>query len=296
MVEKETWGIATSCGSESNLYGIICAKKSFPDKIPIIICSDNVHWSIKNYASINNININFCSVDEYGQIKISSFEEVLLKNIEYIKENGVIIVLTMGTTVKCGYDNLSDIYKKISKYKIDYYIHLDACLGGFILPFLKNNPINHKINKFNSISVSAHNILGTPYPVSFFICDKKNKLNLDDNTRNSGSLFSSRNGQAILYLYSYLCNKNSFDEITKYVNKCLYMKKYLIKKLNKYNIEYNTNPNNGLSVYLPRKNVNDPIIEKYHLYADDTLVRIFSMRSIKKEVIDELVHDLKKRL
>ena len=92
----------------------------------------------------------------------------------------------------------------------------------------------------------AHNILGIPYPVSLFICDKKNKLNLDDNTRNSGSLFSSRNVHAILYLYSYLCHKNSFNEITKYVNKCLFMKKYLIKKLNKYN----TNPNNGLSVYL----------------------------------------------
>ena len=65
------------------------------------------------------------------------------------------------------------------------------------------------------------------------------------------------------------------------------MKKYLIKKLNKYN----TNPNNGLSVYLPKNNVKDSIIEKYHLYTDDSLVRIFSMRSITTEVINELVYD-----
>jgi glutamate/tyrosine decarboxylase-like PLP-dependent enzyme len=45
--------------------------------------------------------------------------------------------MTSGTTIKCGYDDLIASYNIIQKYNLlKLWIHIDACLGGFILPFL----------------------------------------------------------------------------------------------------------------------------------------------------------------
>lgn len=295
MNKNDVWGVTTASGSEACMYGIIYAKEFFKGLHPLLICTKKSHYIYTRFANIFNINILYCDVNKYDEINNNSLETLIKFNLEYIKINGVIIILTSGTTIKCGYDDLIASYNIIQKYNLlKLWIHIDACLGGFILPFLENNPINYKLIKFNSISISPYKMLGTPYPIGLFITNKKYKLHNKSEYTSSddGTIFCSRNGQAILYLYLYICNANSFDERKNDVEYCLKLKKYFINKLKKNNIKFYHNANNGLSIYFDNGSIKETIINKYHLVSDKDFVHVYIMVNLTKNIIDELINDL----
>jgi histidine decarboxylase len=290
--KKDVWGITTSSSSEGLLYGLVFAKNHFKNKRPYVIYSI-VHYIIPRYCNLLELKVLTCDANEFDEINTESFHNLIKQNLEYIKKNGLIVVLTMGTTIKCGYDNLPEINKVLSKYNIETYIHLDGALGGLILPFLKDNSINYKKNKFNSISFSAHKMIGTPYSIGVFVTTNKERLKNNSViiSRNDSSLFCSRNGQAVLYMYLYFCDKNSFSNRKKDVEYCLNIKKYFMKKLDKNNIPYYQNPNNGLSIYCKIGTFPDEVIEKYHLLSDTEYTHIFIMVHITKKLVNQFIKD-----
>lgn len=300
---KNIWGICTNSGSESCLYGIIYANKYFNNTKPYVIIAKESHYIFKRYCNLLKLNLILCDVNEYDEIDINAFKNIIINNKNLFIKNGLIIVLTMATTIKGGYDNLLEINKVMdSEYKNDYYLHLDACLGGLILPFLDNNPINYKKNKFNSISVSGHKMLGTPYPTGMFITTLNNKLHNTSNytSNDDGALFCSRNGQSILYLYMYLCQKNSFNERKKDVMYCINLRNYFIKKLKKNNIPFfcnlQSNEYECLCVYFYRNTINKNLIDKYHIVYNDIYFHIYIMPHVKKSILNEFIKDYKKLL
>jgi histidine decarboxylase len=295
MNKNDVWGVTTSNGSEACMYGIIYAKNYFKNLKPLIICTKKSHYIYTRFANIFNIDVLYCDINKYDEIDNNSLDILIQSKLEYIKLNGVIIILTSGTTIKCGYDDLITSYNIIKKYNSDkFWIHIDACLGGFILPFLENNPINYKLIKFNSISISPYKMLGFPYPLGMFITNKKYKLHNNSSYTSSddGTIFCSRNGQSILYLYLYICNINSFNERKNDVEYCLKLKKYFINKLKKNKIQFYHNPNNGLSIYFNNGSINNKIINKYNLISDKDYVHVYIMVNITKNIIDELINDL----
>jgi histidine decarboxylase len=299
MDDKEIWGITNSSGSESCLYGLVYGKNYFLNLKPLLICTKKSHYVHSRFGKILDMNTLFCDVNEYDEIDINSLDTIINSNLEYIKINGVIIILTLATTIKCGYDDIKETNKIIEKYNLfdlnKCWIHIDAALGGFILPFLENNPLNYKLNKFNSVTVSAHKMFGTPYPVGIFITNIKYKLHNSSGYTSSddGAIFCSRNGQGILYLYLYMCCKNSFQERKKEVEYCLDLKKYFIRELEKNNIEFEHNPNNGLAIYFKKGIINEDVIKKYNLVSDEKYTHIFIMISVTQKIIDQLLIDLK---
>jgi len=295
MDKSDVWGVTTASGSEACMYGIVYGKDFFDGLNPLLICTKKSHYIYTRFCGIFNIKILYCDVNEYDEMNTNSLDILLKLNLEYIKMNGVIIVLTCGTTIKCGYDDLIGSYNILKKYNLlKLWIHIDACLGGFILPFLENNPINYKLIKFNSISISPYKMLGTPYPIGLFITNKKYKLHnqseytsLDD-----GTIFCSRNGQGILYLYLYMCDINSFTERKNDVEYCLKLKNYFISKLKRNNIKFYHNANNGLSVYFDNGSIKEVVINKYHLVSDKDFVHVYIMVNLTKKILDELINDI----
>ena len=287
------WGITTSCGSEGCLYGIVYGKKHFDKLKPIVLTSKKSHYVIERYSKMFNLEIIMCNVNKYDELDMTCFESTIIKNSEKFKKNGIIVVLTIGTTIKCGYDNISESVTILKKHNMNYYLHLDAALGGFIVPFLENNPINYKKTNFDSISVSPYKMLGMPYPSGFFITTLDNKLHNQSEytSKDDGSLFCSRNGQSVLYIYLYLCMNNSFNECKEDVISCLNLKQYVIKKLQNFNIKYGENPNNGLTIYFKKETMNDALIKKYHLITDNIYSHIYIMPGAKKSVLDSFISD-----
>lgn len=287
------WGITTSCGSEGCLYGIVYGKKYFNKLKPTVITSKKSHYIIERYSRMFDLEIIMCDVNKYDELDLSSFESTIIKNKKRFIKNGLIVVLTIGTTMKCGFDNITDSVSILKKHNMNYYLHLDAALGGLILPFLENNPINYKKTKFDSISVSSYKMLGMPYTAGFFLTTLKNKLHNQSNytSKDDGSIFCSRNGQPILYIYLYFCMEDSFKTIKEDVISCLNLKKYVIKKLKKYNINYEDNPNNGLAIYFKKETMNDSLIQKYHLINDNTHSHIYIVTGTKKSVLNSFIED-----
>jgi histidine decarboxylase len=298
---KNVWGICTNSGSESCFYGIVYANKYFNNKSPYVIFAKESHYTLERYCNLLKLNLILCDVNEYDEIDTNSFKNIIISNKDLFIKNGLIIILTEGTTMKGGYDNLSEINKIMdTEYNNDYYLHLDACLGGLILPFLDNNPINYKKNKFNSISVSCHKMLGTPYPTGMFITTLDNKLHNTSNytSIDDGTLFCARNGQSILYLYMYLCQKSSFNERKKDVLYCINLRDYFIKKLKENNIHFfcNLQSNASNCIYFYKKTINKKLIDKFHLVNNNIYFHIYIMPHVKKNILDEFIKDYKKIL
>ena len=85
--------------------------------------------------------------------------------------------------------------------------------------------------------------------------------------------------------------EDSFRQIRKEVISCLNLKKYVIKKLKKYNIKYEDNPNNGLAIYFKKETMNDQLIQKYNLITEKIYSHIYIVTGTKKSVLDSFLED-----
>ena len=135
-------------------------------------------------------------------------------------------------------------------------------------------------------------MLGLSYPSGMFITNKKYKLHNNSNytSLNDGTIFCSRNGQSVLYLY--LCDVNSYNERKNDVEYCLQLKQYFINKLKKHKIKFNHNSNNRLAVYFDNGSISNTVIDKYHLVSDKDFVHVYIMVNLTENIIDELIKDL----
>jgi histidine decarboxylase len=135
-----------------------------------------------------------------------------------------------------------------------------------------------------------------------FITTLDNKLHNSSNytSKDDGALFCSRNGQSILYLYLYLCQKNSFNERKKDVLYCIKLRNYLISELLENNIAFfcnlESNVNESLCIYFYKNTINRNLIDKYHLVYNNTYFHIYIMPHVKKNILDEFIKDYKKVL
>ena len=293
--KNKVWGVTTTSGSEGLLYAIVFGINYFKKQKknnPIVMYS-KAHYIVHRYARMFNLEMIECKSNFYDEISSESIEEIIIKNKKKFDKEGIIIFLTIGTTIKAGIDDISSVCKILKKYNVNYYMHLDAALGGLILPYLDNNPINYKKNKFNSLTTTAHKMYGTPYPIGLFITLDKYRLtdSTEYTSKNDSTLFCSRNGQAVLYMYLYLCDKNSFKERRKEVLQCFSLVKYFEKKLSDHNIPYDRNPNNGLAILFNKNEVPEELKKKYFLVSDDIYTHVFVMIHLNKKIINNFIKD-----
>ena len=88
-----------------------------------------------------------------------------------------------------------------------------------------------------------------------------------------------------------MCSDNSFEDRKKEVEYCLILKDYFVKKLKEKKIIFEHNPNNGLSIYFKKENVDDVLINKYHLVSNEEYTHIYIMVHLTTELLDEFIYD-----
>lgn len=88
--------------------------------------------------------------------------------------NCVFIVCTVGTTVLGSITNPSDIDSKLFKEsKISLFVHVDAAVGGFVLPFINYEGVwDFRCDSVKSINTSGHKYGGV-YPGLGWLLIKK---------------------------------------------------------------------------------------------------------------------------
>lgn len=145
-------GSFTSGGTESIILACRtyrqCAYEKGNYKPNILVCK-NAHAAYWKAAEYLNIDIIELEMDKDKYI-------LLENNIKNFYNNSTIAVIVSAPSFNFG---LIDDINNISKFCFskNIYIHVDMCLGGFILPFIKKYENISFLNKgISSISIDTH--------------------------------------------------------------------------------------------------------------------------------------------
>lgn len=200
-----------------------------------------------------------------------------------------------------------------------YWIHVDGALGASYMPFLEKAKAQGRISAcgpvfdfrlpiVNSIVMSGHKWPGAPWPCGIFMTKVKYQLFPPDDPEYIGSpdtTFSgSRNGYSPVILWDYLARHSyecqidaacSGEEMAAYAEEQL---KTVAPFHSEIELWIERTP---LALTVRFHKPNSRIVEKFSLSCETlevdkvnrTYAHIFTMNSVTKELIDELVEELK---
>ncbi|MDD4183432.1 MAG: pyridoxal-dependent decarboxylase, partial [Candidatus Omnitrophica bacterium] len=110
--KDEAWGIVTMSGTDGNMHGMYFGVKqllSQTEMLPICYVSEEAHYSIKELADLQNLELRLIKADESGKMIISEFEKALDPS------KPALVVIAMGTTFKGAIDDQAAIDRVIQK-------------------------------------------------------------------------------------------------------------------------------------------------------------------------------------
>ena len=169
----EVIGILTNGGSQS-LMNIARSYMNYGIEIgidkPVIIAPDTIHASLMKAEEAYKFELVLIKTD-YGIVN----EKDLIYKIKYYKNR---LVALFCSTPSYAYGIVDDVklFSNLAcKYKIG--LHIDACLGGFVINYLRNCKY-FEFNGVTSISIDLHKNALTPKDASVLLCKKLNNKNL----------------------------------------------------------------------------------------------------------------------
>ncbi|WGL58899.1 histidine decarboxylase [Pigmentibacter sp. JX0631] len=284
--KNDYWGYITSGGTEGNLFAIHLARTKFQNGI--VLFSSHSHYSIMKAVAVTRSQFSIISAQENGEIDYLDFE----KNITKFKKIPIIVVLNIGTTITGAIDKLEIIKNILQKHKIKkYYIHCDAALHGFILPFCENH-LNIALDKIDSLSISGHKFIGSPIPCGIFLTHlelkKRIEKSIDYLRASDTTLLGSREGISSLILWVAIQQKSK-DDFRKLVKNCLKLAEYAVRKMLKIGIHAWVNKFSPIVVF-PRPN--DSLIKKWSIAPYKNIAHIITLPHMTKKNIDKIITDM----
>ena len=141
-------GFIVSGGTEANLLALLAARNTADVSSPEVILPQSAHFSFSKICSLLRIKPVQASLDSAFRVDPASVRHC-------INRNTIAVVGTVGTAELGAVDPID----KLSDIALEYgvYLHVDAALGGLILPFLENAPaFDFRLKGVKSITVDPH--------------------------------------------------------------------------------------------------------------------------------------------
>lgn len=201
----ESFGCLTTGGTES----ILLACKAYRDiaysrniKKPEIIVCNTVHAAFDKACSYFNIKLNKVPVDEND-----------IPDLQYLKacvNSNTILLVGSAPSYSHGIMDPIKTLSEIAKSN-NIYLHVDSCLGGFILPFINNNfSYDFELDGVTSISADLHKYGNCPKGVSLLMYRNKQIMNnqyfvqpdWDGGIYATSTILGSRSGNLIAMSYA----------------------------------------------------------------------------------------------
>ena len=282
------WGYVTNGGTEGNMYGLFLARELYPKGV--VYYSQDTHYSVSKNIRMLGMEHIMIKSRRNGEIDYNDFKHML----STWRSAPPILFANVGTTMKEGFDNIFEIKRVLNELAIpEYYIHVDAALGGMTLPFVDDAPKFDFTTGVQSISISGHKLIGSPIPCGVVLALKSNVGRVSRAVEYVGSLDStvsgSRNGFTPILLW-YAIKQNGFNGFKKIIRKCLRVAEYAVKNLNDMNVKAWKN-DNAITVVFPRPS--KKITQKWKLAVQDDIAHIICMPHVTTEIIDEFIKDIK---
>ncbi|WP_128330190.1 aminotransferase class V-fold PLP-dependent enzyme [Apibacter sp. HY039] len=307
LTKEECWGYVGEGSSLGNLQGMWMGSLIVDNAT--FVFSDSAHYSIFKFAASLKFNkVKVIKSHLNGEIDLEDLDQQIEKNEK------VVMVLTAGTTMTSAYDPVEDCLNILKSKSCEFYFHLDAALGGMIVPFLSEqqfpskNDFTFKNKDISSMTVSMHKVLGSPMPANIFLArqqvvkDFKNKANTISyfNNMDDITVYGSRDGfraSVINELLQDLNHEIMNNRLTVNLGKV----EKMVFNLKCMGIEDAFCQEGGLAVVIPlntfakifNQQHQKQLIEKYKLVKSNTLLHIYIMDHVSDSICDELISDFK---
>ena len=291
-------------GTEANIMAMTVAKYIFQEKndgTPEVLLPRTAHFSFKKACSMLSLKIVEVPLTDEYKIDTSILED-------FINENTMAIVAIAGSTEFGLVDDIETI-SKIAK-RNDVYLHVDAALGGFIIPFLNyrnNTQINFdfQFEGVSSITLDPHKMGLAPVPAGGILFRHKeylDKLAIDAPylTKNvQTTIVGTRTGASTAATWA-LLNYYGMDGYAGIVEKSIKLTKYTYNRLNQMDgINVVCEPElNVIAFQVCDMKVNemkDELLKKGWRVSNTVnphAIRLVLMPHVKKDHIDEFLVDL----
>jgi glutamate/tyrosine decarboxylase-like PLP-dependent enzyme len=192
MNAKEAFGTFTFGGTESIMLAVLAARNRFlkrrgKDTVPEMVVPFTIHPSFLKSAHYLGLNVKIIDIDEKLKADVESLKSA-------ISEKTALIALSAPNWPYGTVDPVKEI-SEIAKEK-EIPLHVDACLGGFILPFFekigeKVEPFDFRLDGVTSISMDVHKYGYSPKGASVVLFRDRElkKESMFVNTSNPGYVF-----------------------------------------------------------------------------------------------------------
>ncbi|WP_455645289.1 tyrosine decarboxylase MfnA [Methanosphaera sp.] len=295
-------------GTEANIMAMATAKYLFEeehDGVPELILPKSAHFSFKKILSMFSIKPVYVPLNDDYKIDVSKLEDL-------ITDNTMAMLAIAGTTELGLIDDIPSISKIAKSNHI--YLHVDAALGGFMIPFLNyknNNQINFdfKCKGVSSMTIDPHKMGLAPVPSGGIIFRKKKYLEKlavktpyltkDKQT----TIVGTRTGASTAATWA-LLNYYGMDGYKKIVLDAISLTEYTYNKLRNMNhVNVIHKPELNLVSFIVDNMDVDTLQEELKYYGWQVSVaeyphaiRLVLMPHVKKQHIDQFIIDLKKVL
>jgi histidine decarboxylase len=282
-----SWGYITNGGTEGNLYGMFLARELLPDGI--VYYSEDTHYSVNKILRCLHIRNIMIKSRPDGSIDLDDLRETLRIH----RDVPPIVFANIGTTMKGAIDDLEGIGEILSDLAIArHYIHADAALHGMILPWVdRPQPWNFAAG-IDSIAISGHKFIGTPFPCGVVLARKGHVERIARSIDYIGSLDTtlsgSRSGIAAVFLWYALrtVGRAGFRERTGH---CLEVADHAIDRLDAIGRTPWRHENSPIVVF---DRPPPSITTKWQIAVHGQIAHVITMPHVTCAHVDRLVADL----
>ncbi|KWB82940.1 pyridoxal-dependent decarboxylase [Burkholderia ubonensis] len=301
----DCWGYIGGGSTLGNLQGMWMGAALMRDAT--LVFSKAAHYSVYKFASALNFRrVKIIDALPTGEIDPHDLE----RQVEH--GEAIVLVLTAGTTMTSAYDAVGSCVEVLSVNECPFYLHLDAALGGFVVPFLSEEQLPNKYDytfrhpAISSMTISTHKVLGTPMPANIFIARQsvvdrfKTVVNgvpylgdLRDIT-----VYGSRDGFRATVVYNRLKGINH-DIVRNWVVTGVSQAHQVAQALRERGVDGAFAVPGGLATVIPLHSFERTfdvqhrqyLIDKYHLVQDARVIHMYMMSHVTPAICDEFMSD-----
>ncbi len=281
------WGYITAGGTEGNMYGLYLARELM-GKDATVYFSEDTHYSVSKIMRLLDMRHIMIKSAPGGEIDCEDLRET----VRIHRDRPVIIMANAGTTMKGAVDDIAEIRSILEKFAIKKsYIHCDAALSGMVLPFVKNPPPFGFPTGMDSVAISGHKLIGSPFPCGVALVKKENVKLIARNIEYIGALDTtisgSRNAFAALALW-YAVRRYGVGGLRKLVGDSIALADFAVKRFRENGVEAWRNEN-SITVVFPRPA--EKTAEKWQLASKDDISHIITLPHLNRATIEAIVKE-----
>jgi tyrosine decarboxylase/aspartate 1-decarboxylase len=232
-------GFIVSGGTEANLLALLAARNMANVSNPEVILPQSAHFSFNKICNLLRIKLVQASLDSAFRADPASVEQCLNKNT-------IAVVGTVGTAELGAVDPIEKLSEIALKHGV--YLHVDAALGGLIVPFIENAPaFDFRLKGVKSVTVDPHKMGMTTVPAGGILfrdntCLEHIKTETPYLTEDAQYTFvGTRSGASVAATWA-VFESLGREGFTKTVNRCLRLTKFLSAGLKSQGFNLVTEP------------------------------------------------------